>query len=360
MTRLHLSFLDTRIRFELAPDAMPAFAGVRRFFRHLLRPDGDDDGPATFVVRVDTYRPERDVPAVVWSVEPSVIRRSTAPEFTFDAHVVDAPDGRRRYVNRTTWLEAPRDARTDPVFRLRITPGSTIQVLDFVRDLVIRNQEALGTVVWHAAGVTDGHRAVVIAGRKGAGKTTTLLSLLRRDGWSYFTGDKLFVRPRVDGVDVFPWRDYPYLGVGTIRADPALATRVRRLVGPSLDSRPPTDKLLLDPDEFESWLGGGFSAQPRRLAAILLPQVRPGRPLRHWPVTDPNQRWAQLNTIVDRQADTSFFGWQSHLVPDYTQFFAALAELPPRLTGVPMIRLEGTLDVDPDALLAEHGAGVRS
>lgn len=361
MTGLELAFLDTRVRFDIAPAAEPAFDGVRRFFRHLLRPTDPGDGQeATFVVAVDAYLPDRDVPAEVWSTEPSVIRRSTAPEFTFDAHVVDR-GARRCYINRNTLVDAPRDARTDPVFRLRVTTGSTIQVIDFVRDLVIRNQEALGTVVWHASGATDGKRAVVVAGRKGAGKTTTLLSLVRRDGWSYFTGDKLFVRPGADGVEVYPWRDYPYVGVGTIRADPALAERVRQVVaGHSLDSRPAGDKLLLDPDEFESWLGGGFCAEPRRLAAILLPRVVPDRPLRHWAVTDPNERWAQLNTIVDRQADTSFFGWQSHLVPDYTGFFAALAGLPPRLADVPMIRLEGALDVDPDAMLAAYGvAGAR-
>jgi len=339
------------VRFDVAEDALPAAARVRRFFRHLLA-----DRPAaepTFRVTIRAYRPEADVPAEVWDIPPSVIRRSSTPEFCFDAHVVDA-GRRRRYVNPATYLDTPRDARADPEFELRVTPASTIQVIDFVRDLVIRNQESLGTVVLHASGATDGASALAVAGPKGAGKTTTLLSVLRHPGWSYFTGDKLFCRPVDGGVDLYPWRDYPYVGVGTIRADPGLREWVRREVDPELDGRAPTQKLLLDPDVFEDWLGSPFDAAPRRLAAILLPQVRPGEPLRTRALTDPNERWAQLNTIIDRQADTTFFTWQSYLVPDYTAFFASLARLRDHLADIPLIRLVGTLDIDPDAVLARH------
>ena len=285
-----------------------------------------------------------------------VIRRSTAAEFSFDAHVTEA-DGRRLYVNRATYLDTPRDARSDPRFELRVTGESTIQVIDFLRDLVIRNQESLGTVVLHASGATDGRSALAVAGPKGAGKTTTLLSVLRRPGWSYFTGDKLFCRPLPrGGVEVYPWRDCPYVGVGTIRADPALADFVRRHADPGIDQRAPSHKVLLDPDLFEEWLGSPFSASPQPLAAILLPRVRPGQPLRSRAVDDPNERWSQLNTIIDRQADTTFFTWQSYLVPDYTAFFASLAALNRQLDGVPLIRLEGTLDIDPDAVLGQYAA----
>jgi hypothetical protein len=339
------------VRFDVAEDVLPAAAAVRRFFRHLLA-----DRPAaepTFQVAVRAYRPDADVPAGVWDIPPSVIRRSSAPEFSFDAHVADA-GRRRRYVNRVTYLDAPRDARADPEFELRVTPASTIQVIDFVRDLIIRNQESLGTVVLHASGATDGASVLAVAGTKGAGKTTTLLSVLRHPGWSYFTGDKLFCRPVDGGVELSPWRDYPYVGVGTIRTDPGLRDWVRREVDPGLDGRAPTEKLLLDPDVFEAWLGSPFDATPRRLAAILLPEVRPGEPLRTRTLTEPNERWAHLNTIIDRLADTTFFTWQSYLVPDYTAFFTSLSRLRDHLADIPMIRLVGTLDVDPDAVLAQH------
>ena len=350
----YLSFLSTVVRLDVDEDALPALAEVRRFFRHSLSPHADQE--PTFVVTVASYVPERDVPAEVWAGERVDIRRSTAPAFTFDAHLVD--HGRRRtYINRRTWLDTPRDARTDPRFALRVAEGCTIQVVDFLRDLVIRNEESSGTVILHASGATDGTTVVAVTGPKGAGKTTTLLSMLRRPGWSYFTGDKLFCRLTDDGVDVYPWRDYPHVGVGTILADERLADLVRSQVDPGLDDRPATDKLLLDPDLFEGWLGSEFSSRPGRLGALLLPRVQPGRALRTTPVDDANERWAALQRSIERQADTSFFTWQSYLVPDYTRFFASLAQLHEALRDVPVLRVEGTLDVDPAAVLTAGDEG---
>ena len=151
-----------------------------------------------------------------------------------------------------------------------------------------------------------------------------------------------------------PWRDYPYVGVGTIRAHARLTELVRTHVDAGLDAYADSHKILIDPDVFESWLGTPFSADPKPLAAILLPEVRPGEPLAVRAVTDGNERWAQLNKIVDRQVDTTFFTWQSHLVPDYQHFYRSLARLREDLPSVAMIRLVGTLDVDPDEVLAHH------
>lgn len=349
----YLNFLGTTLRFDLADDAVAAFEPVRRFLRHLI-----SDVPArepTFRIGIGSYRPEADVPIEIWGTEQSVIRRSTAPEFTFDAHVVER-DGRRLYINRTTLLNTPRDALRDNIFELGVTAGSVYQVLDFLRDLVIRHEESRGTVVLHASGVHDGDTAVVIAGPKGAGKTTTLLSALSRQGWSYFTGDKLFCQLVAGGVEVHPWRDYPYVGVGTILADARLTSFVRESVDLDVERRAPAEKLLIDPDAYEAWLGSEFSPMPRRLSAVLLPEVRPGEPLRVQRLTDPNERWAQLNKIIDRQADTTFFTWQSYLVPDYSAFFATLTRLHTHLEDIPMVRLRGTLDVDVDAVLERSRA----
>ncbi|MCX4721156.1 hypothetical protein [Streptomyces virginiae] len=345
----YLNFLHTTVRFDIAEDAVGTFAAVQRFFRHLLSEQGAQE--PTFRIEVRAYDPSADVDALVWDLPQSVIRRSNAAEFNFDAHIVDR-GGRRLYVNRATLLDAPVDARKDNTFLLRITDGSTVQVLDFVRDLVIRNEEDHGTVVLHASGLQRDGEAVVIAGPKGAGKTTTLLSALRRPGWRYFTGDKLFCTLEEGQVTVHPWRDYPYVGVGTIRADARLEELVREQVDPQLDSYEPGHKILMDPDVFEYWMGAEFSAEPKRLAAVLLPEVRPGEPLAVRHLSDDNERWAQLNKIIDRQVDTTFFTWQSHLVPDYARFYQSLAELRIALDSVAMVRLTGTLDVDPDAVLA--------
>ncbi|MEU0603872.1 hypothetical protein ABZ484_37470 [Streptomyces sp. NPDC006393] len=351
--RHHLNFLDTTVRFDVDDAAQAAFEPVRRFFRHLLSPTAHR--PPAFRIAVHPYDPDRDVDAQVWRIPRSTIRRSSAPEFTFDAHRVDTGT-RTLYVNRATLLDAPADTAHDTAFLLRVTAGSTVQVIDFVRDLVIRRQEQLGTVVLHASGVARGEEAVAVAGPKGAGKTTTLLSVLRHGGWRYFTGDKLFCTLDGEQVLVHPWRDCPYVGVGTIRSDERLARLVRDSTRSDPGRLDPSHKILLDPDRFEEWLGSPFDPRPRRLATVLLPQVRPGEPLAVRRLEDDNERWAHLNKIVDRQADTTFFTWQSYLVPDYSAFYRSLSRLRAALRPVDMIRLTGTLDVDLDDVLVRARA----
>lgn len=351
MTRT-LTFLHTVVDFEVAPAAEEAFAPIARFFRHVLGPEAEpSQSPPTFRIAVEAYDPGTDIEPEVWALPESVIRRSSAPEFCFDAHVAEA-GGRRRYVNRATVVDAPVDAARDNGFRILITLASTVQIIDFVRDLIIRHEEDLGTVVLHASGIRDADRAVAIAGAKGAGKTTTMLSALRDPDWRYFTGDKMFCTVEDGVVYVHPWRDYPYVGVGTIRAHAELTAFVRDTVDPGLDARAPGKKILIDPDLFESWLGTPFSAEALPLAAIWLPEVRPGEPLTVRRISAGNERWAWLNKIVDRQADTTFFTWQTHLVPDYQRFFRSLAALRQPLAGVDLVRLSGELDIKPAALLS--------
>ena len=104
----YLNFLHTTVRFDLADDAAAAFAPIQRFFRHLLADQGAHE--PTFRIEVRGYDPSVDVAPEVWTLPQSVIRRSNAAEFNFDAHIVDR-GGRRLYVNRATLLDAPVDAR---------------------------------------------------------------------------------------------------------------------------------------------------------------------------------------------------------------------------------------------------------
>lgn len=343
---LYLNFLGTTIAFDVAADSEDAFAPVRSFFRCLLGPEptGTPDFYVRVVARASDRGPDEGCPVV--------IRESSAPEFTFRA-LLSRNGDRWTYRNEQTVLETPVDAADDRFFRLAITPASSIQVIDFVRDLVIRTEETAGTVVLHASAVVRDGEAFAIAGPKGAGKTTTLLSVLSHGGWDYLTGDKLFCRPENGEIVVQAWRDYPYVGVGTLRANPRLAAKVRENAAPNLDELDPRHKILLDPDMFESWLGADFNPSPRHLAGLLLPRIQPGEPLRVESIAEQNARWSALNTIVDRSVDTTFFGWQHYLVPDYAAFYRTLAELRPLLSGLDMIRLTGTLDIDLDTVLKD-------
>jgi len=349
MSEYTLTFISTAISVDVATEAGPAFAPVLRFFRHLIT---EGPGPSPdYRISVLEYDPDRDVPTEVWFTESSVIRQSTAQEFTFFAHRVERA-GRVLYINHATMLDAPQNIESSREFVLRVTPGSTVQVIDFVRDLIIRTEEARGTVVLHACGVRRGDKVAAIGGAKGAGKTTTLLSmLLEGDGWHYFSGDKLFCLPRNGCITVYPWRDYPHVGVGTIRAHPALERWVAAEVDTNLAARTPEEKLLLQPDLLESWLGADFSPEPRTLSALVLPELRSGGLSSHWNVRDQNAKWALLNTIVERTSDTTFFTWQTYLVPDYFAVYSSLARMRPALSAVSVTRLRGVYTTEVDELL---------
>lgn len=342
----YLNFLDTTVHFDIDGEAEKAFEPVARFFRHTLA-DRPTNEPA-FHITLVSYDPAARPP----SGRPVVIRQSTAPEFTFHA-LLSRYDDRLVYANEHTRLDVPVDASVDRRFEVGITDGSVCQLMDFIRDLVIRTEETRGTVVLHASGVRRDGRAYAIAGPKGAGKTTTLVSVLSRPGWQYFTGDKLFCRIEDGGITATPWRDYPYVGAGTLREHPALVDWVRANTGLDPAELPDRKKLLLDADAFEAWLGSEFTPEPHRLAGILLPEVRPGEPFAAERVEEEPARWMELNRIVDRSVDTTFFGWQHYLVPDYAAFYATLSAMRPYLADLSMLRLTGTLDVDLDAVLAE-------
>lgn len=340
----YLNFLDTTVHFDIDSAAEKDFQPVAHFFRHTYGEQPANE-PA-FHIAVVPYDPVTQPPAG----RPAVMRQSTAPEFTFHALLSRTGD-RLVYANEHTRLDVPVDTAADRRFEVGITSGSMCQLLDFIRDLVIRTEETRGTVVLHASGVRRGDQGYAIAGPKGAGKTTTLVSVLSRPGWEYFTGDKLFCRIEDGEIVATPWRDYPYVGAGTLREHPALVDWVRVNTGLDAAELPDRKKLLLDPDAFEAWLGSEFSPEPRRLAGLLLPEVRPGEPFGVERVTEEPARWMELNRIVDRTVDTTFFGWQTYLVPDYAAFYATLSRMRPHLAGLSMLRLTGTLDVDLDAAL---------
>jgi hypothetical protein len=335
------------MRVELAESAREAFEPVQRFFRHGILTAGAAS-PA-FVVNVAQRECYGPLPE---GGEPVTIRRSSAAAFNFQATRA-LIDGRWRYDNLHTAIDAPRTCSGNgELIGLGISDGSCVQVIDFLRELAMMHEERNGTVVLHAAGVLDDDGGVVaIAGAKGAGKTTTLLQAVINGEMRYFSGDKILCRLEDGQILCNPWRDWPYVGAGTLRSIPQLADRVSAELDVPLERLADTDKLLLDPDLFESWIGAQFEQEERPLHTIVLPNLAHGQRTEAKRIEDLSERWVRLNKVVERTADTSFFGWQSFYEPDYESYFAELGRMRPALTRIGVFEIRGWLDVPLSAFI---------
>lgn len=336
----YLNYLNTTVQFDVSPEAEADFKPVLGFFRHSL-----SGSPHTEPQFVFSVVPRGDVCLDRRRAEEVTIRRSSVPEFTFTAaRVRDAESV--FYVNESATVRLPRRLR--PVrnrIDVGVTDASVVQMIDLIRDLVIRHEEACGTIILHASGVVHGDEVVAIAGDKGAGKTTMLLRLLGEEGVSYFTGDKLFCWSSGGRLWALPWRDWPYVGVGTLRSSPPLSELAERSFDIDLDTRPPEQKLLLDPDRFEQEVDARFEVTKRVVGTVVLPSVDPGRRTTTSSVTEPGERLARVLHLIDRSCDTSYFAWQSLLVPDYSKVYANVASAREVLSALRMVRVEGDLDL---------------
>lgn len=153
-----------------------------------------------------------------------------------------------------------------------------------------------GWVVLHASAVVhDDDRAVLTFGGKGAGKTTTALTLATRGRLRLLANDRVFVRPdAAGGVEVLPWPAAAAVGLGLLDALGWYDIAQRRLqagesLNPTQDQRV-TDALLAGwreplwedngrelktqvwPVQFATWFGLELAAHGQA-AALLFPQV---------------------------------------------------------------------------------------
>lgn len=354
MRDLTLQLGWTSFHLRVHDEAEPCFAPILAFFRDSVT-NGTPDAPH-FVVDVSRWDPEL-LAFVSRRGEQIVLRRSSAAPFNFDVWRLRHGD-RRLYANSATILDVPASCCGDGDFlRLHVSEGSCHQVVDNLRDLAWRHEEHRGRVVLHAAGVSRDGEVVAIAGSKGAGKTTTMLTALRNQAWWYFSGDKVICDVTADGVIAAPWPDWPYVGVGTIRTHPLLEESVRE-IDPALEERAPNDKLLLDPQLFSKLFPAIPLASRLPLTSMLLPRVDPGAGLSSRVVMDQAEKEANLLRVVDRTSDTTFFTAQLHLVPSYAGMYRTIERMRPLLAGVDFVEVTGDLhQLDLDDVLPEREPG---
>ncbi|MBV6751319.1 hypothetical protein KV580_13480 [Pseudomonas chlororaphis] len=150
-----------------------------------------------------------------------------------------------------------------------------VHLIEFFRYYGLLIEQSKGSVVLHSSAVIDRDHNHVIAlvGRKGSGKTTTLLALTESGQYEYFSGDKLLL-DIVDGeIRARGWPDYPHVGIGTLKQHPSLARSLKvDLHEADGSEKPDSHKVLIDPVLFRQHVKIANEGVGR-LSKIILPDV---------------------------------------------------------------------------------------
>jgi dephospho-CoA kinase len=207
-------------------------------------------------------------------VNEHVIRVSSAEAFNIKLMRGELPDG-----THLAWHE--RDltgyafVQQSKTMTMYASNSSFIHLIEFFRYYMLLIEAGKGSLLLHASAVENvkSGNIIAICGVKGAGKTSTMLNLSRSDQFSYFSGDKVLLDIHQDKLRVRGWPDYPHVGVGSLRQQPELCSRI------GLDpSMPPMslashrDKYLFTPELFHGALGKPTS-QEGGVEVIVLPDV---------------------------------------------------------------------------------------
>ncbi|WP_369776318.1 hypothetical protein [Streptomyces sp. R33] len=181
-------------------------------------------------------------------------------------------------------------AGADP---LQVSLATARIARDAVRGQLLRD----GWTVLHASAVVMGDRTWLAFGGKGAGKTTTALTLATRCGAHLLANDRVFARADAFGnVTVLPWPAAAAVGLGLLDGLGLYEKVTARLdagesLHPTQDERvtaalctgnlsPLWDggrelKAQVFPDQFESWFGLTLATQGMA-TDLLFPQIAAG------------------------------------------------------------------------------------
>lgn len=307
------------------------------------------DGPAD--VRVTVTASGLEPPAGT-PVEELYVRRSASDFFTIPAERATV-DGLEHLHCTRTGSRFVFDAAHRTV-RAVVPAGGAMDLVELLRDVVLRLEENAGTLVLHATAATGPDGAVLVAGAKAAGKSTVLLELVEHHGYQVLSGDKALVRV-VDGVAlVHGWPDYPHLGYGTVVKYPGLAD----IAGLAADHEAPVGhefsalgKFAVDPGRFRDRFPCAPVGVQVPVRAVLHPAIGPGA-TELTPVAGHDDRRGLLAGVVESVFDGSNAGWHGLVEDrrsDVTDVHDAVLDL---LADAPAWTLRGEGDLR-DALPAE-------
>ncbi|NEB00670.1 hypothetical protein [Streptomyces sp. SID13726] len=350
MTTLRLDFHSTPLDLEVAPGAEIGDA-LAFLATHLTaeetKPDESDREPVA-TLRVHAYDPERLAPPAGAVQEDIYLRKSASEFFTVPA--------RRALVDGLEYLECTKTGsrfvfdRAARVVDVTLGAGGHMDLVELVRDLVLKHQENTGAAVLHATAAYRDGEVVLVTGAKGAGKSTVLLELVEHFGYQVLSGDKTVLHELPDGsVVAAGWPDYPHLGYGTVAKYPGL----KEIAGIGDDYEPaaghafsPVGKFAVDPLPFRDRFPSAPVGVRVPVAAILHPAIGPGADTVVEPLTGGREEHAQvLRANVESAFDGANSGWHHYLDDERAAQAARLTRITEVLAGVPAWTLTGPGDL---------------
>ena len=239
------------------------------------------------------------------------IRISSAEKFNLSVKEYEIHDY-KIFVHETNNTAFIMNYDTHEIFMF-IDDSSEIALVEFIRDIVIKDQENKGSIIMHAAAVEKNNSVIMISGVKGAGKSTLTLELICNGHYRFFTGDKLFLRV-IDGkVIAKGWPDYPHIGVGTIRNFKVLNDYCKKF---NIEKMNNSDKILLDFEEYyrldEININSGYA----ELDYIIFPKFAVDEPSNVIKVDDLKKR---VRDNIEFKEDFSMSQWHNFIPKKYNK-----------------------------------------
>jgi hypothetical protein len=294
--------------------------------------------PGAFV-EISVHGPQDEPPNVRFDAGEEVwVRRSSTPAFSIPALRVVA--------GRVEWFQLCRSGTCMALDRERrearvwmATPEAWMDLVELIRDLVLRHEEKRGTVVLHAACAFKEGEATLIVGPKGAGKSTTLLDMVLHRGFQLLSGDKALLTIRDGSFRVSGWPDYPHLGAGTLSRYPRLVERwglADQVFGPG-DVWSPQRKVAIDPAVFRSTIPFVEPGTSCAIGRILYPEIdRDGGEM-----TLLTDHWTRLAASIERKLGPGSEPWSRFIEGDGRETEGPICELMALAAQVPAFLVSG-------------------
>ena len=328
MLAYSLTFHDSTIDCEV-DDLSLVETAVRFLSTHFTwepRTGSTPDAIATLRVHALPFEPAIWQQATEWH---DIFVRKSASEF-FTVPAIKSTVGAIELLECSKSQTRMVFDRAAGVIDVGTSEAGAMDLVELVRDLVIKDQENKGVVVLHATAAHRDGDIAIISGSKGAGKSTILLELVEHFGFEVMSGDKALAKKNANGdVIVAGWPDYPHLGYGTIAKYDGLPS----IAGIDDDFEPdeaqafsPFNKFAVDPTPFRERFPSAERGLEGPVSLVLHPNIGPGASTRIVRASEvASERTQYLRDNIESGFGGTYSGWHT-FVANETAKHAELTE----------------------------------